>query len=430
LTQGQVAISDIDKNKGLLDQTYLSDELKAQIAGTAGINATPAIGGTLTKQLANNATTIEKTDFIEKGKNLFNISNIKAGYQINAIGQEVANASYNLSEFIPVFLGQPYHLNKARQAATYDEDFKFVTYYDNSSQGSLVVTPTKNGYIRASIQNSRLSSFQMEKGSVETEYDSYKKKIPYLEVDETNIKFGGVKNKHVAKWSIDYSRTDFLDTGKNRFNLNKAIFGSYLDQSTGNLVVASNFVTSEFIRVEKGRTETISGVRKFVFYNLDKTYLSGFDQSQGTYTFTPATDGYIRFSYRTTDPNGTNVQMEIGNTITAYEDYYLIIPQLKAPLNPDELTITKTGNALTIESVFGEGKITTRTEKRADGNGVFNFIDTNVDGVVVHANNDDATPIRTFNTIGANHGYTVVLGCLGTERRRWNLSSEVLQDTF
>lgn len=44
IKKGDLSVSDINKNLGKLDQTYMTDEFLEQIAGNAEINATPADG--------------------------------------------------------------------------------------------------------------------------------------------------------------------------------------------------------------------------------------------------------------------------------------------------------------------------------------------------------------------------------------------------
>ena len=58
--KGEVAVSDIDKNKGKFDQTYLSDKLLQQIAGNTPINAVPADGSITTEKLADKSAKREK----------------------------------------------------------------------------------------------------------------------------------------------------------------------------------------------------------------------------------------------------------------------------------------------------------------------------------------------------------------------------------
>src|SRR5699024_5691742 len=42
ISHGSVSVLDIDKNKGLLDETYMTDEFKQQMVGDTPIHSTPA----------------------------------------------------------------------------------------------------------------------------------------------------------------------------------------------------------------------------------------------------------------------------------------------------------------------------------------------------------------------------------------------------
>ncbi|MGU9052047.1 sialate O-acetylesterase [Clostridium perfringens] len=55
-----IAINQINKNKGKIDQTYLSEELLQQIAGDTPINAVPADNSITTKKLADDSVTNSK----------------------------------------------------------------------------------------------------------------------------------------------------------------------------------------------------------------------------------------------------------------------------------------------------------------------------------------------------------------------------------
>ena len=63
IKKGEVSVSDIDKNKGKLDQTYLSDELLQQMAGNTPINAVPADGSITTEKLGVRSVTEQKLDY-------------------------------------------------------------------------------------------------------------------------------------------------------------------------------------------------------------------------------------------------------------------------------------------------------------------------------------------------------------------------------
>lgn len=77
------------------------------------------------------------------------------------------------------------------------------------------------------------------------------------------------------------------------------------------------------------------------------------------------------------------------------------------------LTITITENKyISIQSSFGSGKITQNVKlDELSHNGCFNFVDTTIADViiegqqVIHSINDSITPVRTYTTLGANHGH-------------------------
>lgn len=58
-----LSVEDINKNLGKIDQSYLTDELIAQIAGTASVNAIPADNSITEIKIADGAVTIEKLAF-------------------------------------------------------------------------------------------------------------------------------------------------------------------------------------------------------------------------------------------------------------------------------------------------------------------------------------------------------------------------------
>ena len=71
IKHGQVSINDIDKNKGLLDQSFLSPELLKQIAGTAPVLSTVADGVVTNPKVAARAISPDKTTFFNTSGNLF-----------------------------------------------------------------------------------------------------------------------------------------------------------------------------------------------------------------------------------------------------------------------------------------------------------------------------------------------------------------------
>lgn len=84
----------------------------------------------------------------------------------------------------------------------------------------------------------------------------------------------------------------------------------------------------------------------------------------------------------------------------------------------NDLEVTKEGETFFIRSEFDSKRdIVAEVSRSGSHNGSFNFVKTILidknekdlsKGVIAVTNGDDITPIRTFTTVGANHGYTSV----------------------
>lgn len=71
IDKNNISVYDINKNLGKLDQTFLSDELLQQIAGTAPINAVPADKSITSSKISEKAVSPLETTFAKLGKNKF-----------------------------------------------------------------------------------------------------------------------------------------------------------------------------------------------------------------------------------------------------------------------------------------------------------------------------------------------------------------------
>ena len=99
--KGNVSVADINKNLGKLDQTFLSDELLQQIAGTANINATVADNSVTTQKLTDKSVTGRKTDFIKVSSNLLNPNKVIFDKSFDAAGNIIDDSGYFISDLIP-----------------------------------------------------------------------------------------------------------------------------------------------------------------------------------------------------------------------------------------------------------------------------------------------------------------------------------------
>ena len=112
-------VADINKNLGKIDQTYLTDELLEQIAGTAPINAVPADGSLTTDKYANSSVTgvkiadgsisRPKTNYYSEARESVDLTklNLISGGYYGSTGVWVASSTYSSIE-VPVQEGEKY----------------------------------------------------------------------------------------------------------------------------------------------------------------------------------------------------------------------------------------------------------------------------------------------------------------------------------
>ncbi|WP_254489327.1 BppU family phage baseplate upper protein [Bacillus thuringiensis] len=375
--------------------------------------------------ILENSITPEKTNFLIAGKNLFNKDATTKDVFLSPAGGLISSTLYQVSDFILVKEGQQYTLNSCRHYCLYDTNKGFLSYFDNSSQNPVTVRVNLTGFLRATIINTKVETFQIERGASVTSYEAYNLKINYLEQpltprvttlesDVQNIKTNppDVKNK-----AITYEKTNFLVIGKNMFNKDATIKDSFLSP-TGGLISSTSYQVSDYMPVKAAEQLAINaGCRHYCLYDKDKKFLTYFsnDLSQPI-ILTPAEDGYMRISILNT--NVQTVQVEKGAASTAYELYSLNFPQLGLTSEVEaiqqrlssDLVIVKSGDTITITSPYdGTKNITIETIRNGSNNGAFKFNKTTIGTDSIHPNFDDITPIRTFSTVGANHGYTTVV---------------------
>ena len=226
---------------------------------------------------------------------------------------------------------------------------------------------------------------------------------------------GGIyQSTGIMDGSIDESKTSFIQAGKNLFDKTKGLFEQFLNTSNV-LSVSVTYNVSDYIKISANTNYVINKCRDYVFYDTNKNFVSGVDNgSLAPLVINNTSGGYVRFSYFITDINTT--QFELGNTPTSYENYGYTIDKLsftdkqKKSLAIGNLKLIKSGDNFDFTSKFDSTQdITISTKRNGSANGSFNFLQTKVGVTNIHTTTDDITPIRTFTTVGANHGYTSII---------------------
>ena len=105
IDKGNLSVTDINKNLGKLDQTYMTDEFIQQMAGNAPVNAVPSDDSITSEKLARDSVTLGKIEFLDK---LPIVSKPKVG--VNVIGTELVNSGGH-TVFADVEPNTAYHIS-------------------------------------------------------------------------------------------------------------------------------------------------------------------------------------------------------------------------------------------------------------------------------------------------------------------------------
>ena len=225
-----------------------------------------------------------------------------------------------------------------------------------------------------------------------------------------------VLTTHLANLAVTYQKTDFLVPAKNLFDKSKAtINGYWVGYDVPSTI--TGYQASEIFPIVGGQSYTIQKARTHQFFDVNKNCIMETvvnDSSYATKTVVSPANAYYMATSTSDDYVGI-LQVELGTVATNYEAFGYTMPSLllndKVALlentsteNP-KISVVKSGEVFEISSKLGNDDITIKTTRSGSSNGAFNFDETRLNGEIIHVNPDDIAPIRTFTTVGANHGY-------------------------
>jgi hypothetical protein len=345
-------------------------------------------------------------------KNLYNPADagVQAGYVLvlNSTGTTAASANYTTTGYIAVTAGQAYTLSNPRNVVLYTTAKAFQSQTDNSAMTALTVTPSVNGYMRASFNTATYgSTFQVEQGSSATSFAAYGVSIPGLDAAATAT---------AAKAAADAAAPKVapISVSKNLFNYATATPDTLLNTSTGVPGTYVGYSSSDFIPVTAGASYT-STARHVIWFNSSKAYMTFAtdkpDNAAQTAATVVAPSGatYARIDFSSTQL--ASMQFEKSATQTSFAAFGVTIDGLNAGTT-GPVTLKRNGTTVSVTSALGASTLaTSATLARTTTNGGFNIDTTTLDGALVHSSQpgDEVTPIRTqMGTVGANHGFTCV----------------------
>lgn len=331
-------------NLGKVTPNMVSDELLAQIAGDAAVNATPGPRSITTDRLAFGAVSPSETSFLSLGKNLFDLNNVKENYMFDSLGNETMQEGYIISNPIPVKINQPLYITygtsqprthlTSNRIILYKSDGSFLQVLSGFASGNVIGNTEAHTFKVSFTKNVANNLLQVEYGEA-TDYKDYMYSL------DTSIKISGenltgaeinlevddnaVTNQKIAPQAVSEDKTTFLPTGRNKFDP-EAIKPNVMFNSAGDEVVHENYCLTGYIPVSDGDrpyisyngTEIMSNRIVLYDHNQNKIrVISGF--ASGTIINEPNV-GFMRLSITKSVAQG-KFQVEFGE-MTPYEEFH------------------------------------------------------------------------------------------------------------
>ena len=322
-------------------------------------------------------------------KNLFNKATAtKDKYVLFSDGIEYGAEGFYASDFIKIEPNTTYIKNNNQQLAFYDSEGNFISGLKNPV--ITFTTPENAYYVRVTVEKDILDSFQLEKGSESTEYETFDRKI-----DINNI-----ANKSISKNKLPFEVPDMIPS-KNLFNKDTAIKDKYILYLNGIVDTASGFYASDFIEVEPNTTYTKNDSQQLAFYDNEKIFISGLKNPVTTFT-TPENSKYVRVTVIESMLN--SLQLEKGSESTEYETFDIKIDPKHIKMNSNNtvknvVTVAKeNGDYKTINEALAnikDSKENQITIKLAPGEYVEN-VNTIGRYVSIIGENKDTCIIKTY----------------------------------
>lgn len=137
----------------------------------------------LVLQIADGSITVNKTNFITPGQNLFNQLDIdfKSGFYVNNNnGTLLPDSLFSTTGYVPVTAGLQYTFSYKNSLAWYDANKVFISGNASSDTNKTQTAVANAKYVRATIVNTQLSSYQIVQGNTLPAYVpfSYVMKTP------------------------------------------------------------------------------------------------------------------------------------------------------------------------------------------------------------------------------------------------------------
>lgn len=272
----------------------------------------------LKENIVPNQINYDKTDFINTGKNLLNLKNIKYNCYIDNKGQLINNSNYITTDYIQFRKGEKINLSRKtddgnislrgiRFACFFNSNYEAISnlYYDNLSNIESLICNNEDVFcVKLTFlkgyadKNSMLYKGEEVNYIEEFHYLINELKANHKIVEEINNIVSNIdvkkfiedkeviNNANIIPFSLETNSVNFLKLTGNLLVLDKCLEGFYIGDN-GIYYNSNTYVTTDFIQIKRGQFITLSrsnngvitkrAIRTACFYDKDFNFIEFYD---------------------------------------------------------------------------------------------------------------------------------------------------------
>jgi hypothetical protein len=278
--------------------------------------------------IADDSVTVDKTNFIALGKNIFNKDTAIEGYYVsNTTGGLSALPGYYASDYISIKPSTNYVRNNNQLGAFYDSSKQYISGINNVD--STFASPPSAVYMRLTILAATIDTFQLEEGTTSTDYEPYQYNCEYFKLLNQNISESSISSDKLSG-DVGIILNSNTQLSKNLFDKTDVTNDKYLSEA-GLLVDIQGFSVSGYISVNPS-TIYIRNAKSNGYDNCYTSNKSVIGRIDNTLTITtPSNAAYVRLTVP--DAALDTLQFESGSESTDYEPYGISLAKLKITNN-------------------------------------------------------------------------------------------------
>ena len=256
-----ISVTQINKNLGKFDETYMSESLLAKMTGEGTFGTVPEDKSITNIKLASKSIKANNTDFIYTKNNdlLLNIQFVYDKHIDNENGEEVRSDIYKCTDYVPVSEGQRIVTNESNNYAMYNSNKTFLSGVKGGTWNKVITIPEGVSFIRVTYRKETNAYLYLVNSDIIYPLETL---VANTEMEQLMKRLSAKSNKDIP---LNKEVYNLIYETENLVNYDTLLKGGYFTKD--GWVSSSNFNSSVFMEVESLTTYVSNETNIVVMYD-------------------------------------------------------------------------------------------------------------------------------------------------------------------